>query len=190
MKIAGIFCSPRPKGNSDLLLRELLDSAQSAGAEITEIHARKLKIAPCIGCDKCIELGHCFQRDDFDSVKEQLLAADVVALSTPVHFYTVSTQAMILIGRIQAVWNQKYVNKKDEIVNMPQRPGVLVAVGATKGAKLFDGLRMTVKYFFDAMNVDLTHEILVRGVDHKGDILNEKDILQQARELGSKLAGG
>ena len=34
MKILGICCSPRPGGNTEILLKEALDSAEKAGAEV------------------------------------------------------------------------------------------------------------------------------------------------------------
>ncbi len=190
MRVLGIYTSPRKDGNSDILMKELLRGAAAQGAETAELFARKLKLGPCIGCDRCIELGHCFQDDDYSKVATELDRADAIAFATPVHFYTVSTQAMILIGRVQEQWNQKYVNKKPEYAERPRRPGALVAVGATKGKTLFDGLRMTVKYYFDAINVDLAHEMCVRSVDHKGEIRTHPELLQQAFDLGALLARG
>jgi hypothetical protein len=46
------------------------------------------------------------------------------------------------------------------------------------------------KYFFDAINVSYSAEILVRGVDAKGDILNQPDVLNAARDLGRRQARG
>ena len=189
MRVLGIYTSPRKGGNTDILMDELLRGAAEAGADTATLYARKLKIGPCIGCDRCIELGHCFQKDDYPQVEEELDKADAIAFATPVHFYTVSTQAMILIGRVQAQWNQKYVNEKPEYKDRPHRPGALISVGATKGKTLFDGLRMTVKYYFDAINVDLAHELCVRSVDHKGDIKQHPDLLKQAYDMGRTLAG-
>ena len=129
-----------------------------------------------------------FQKDDYEQVQNELDRAGAVAFATPVHFYTGSTQAMILIGRVQSQWNQKYVNKSPGIADRPRRPGALIAVGATRGKTLFDGLRMTVKYYFDALNVDTSRELLVRGVDRKGDIKEYPELLQQAFEMGQALA--
>jgi len=190
MRVLGIYTSPRKDGNSDILMKELLRGASETGADTAELFARKLKLGPCLGCDRCIELGHCFQKDDYHQVVEELDKADAIALATPVHFYTVSTQAMILIGRVQSQWNQKYVNQKPEYKDRARRPGALIAVGATKGKTLFDGLRMTAKYYFDAINVDLDHELLIRSVDHKGAIKDHPDLLKQAYGMGVLLAGG
>ena len=170
------------------MMEEFLRGAKDGGAEVRELFARDLKIGPCIACDRCIELGRCFQRDDYDLVDEEMDKAGIVALATPVHFYSVSTHAKILMDRVQAQWNQKYVVKDEKYVSRPERTGVLIALGATKGAQLFDGLRLSVKYFFDAVNIKIKHEILVRGVDNKGDIMDHPDLLRQAYNLGKSLS--
>ena len=62
--------------------------------------------------------------------------------------------------------------------------------GATKGRLLFVGSRLVAKYFFDAINVSYAAEILVRGVDEKGAISERPEVLEQARDLGRRLAQG
>jgi hypothetical protein len=60
-------------------------------------------------------------------------------------------------------------------------------VGATKGQKVFEGAILTVKYFFDVLNAEYAGELVFRGVEAKGDILNHPEALQQAYEAGRKL---
>jgi hypothetical protein len=62
-------------------------------------------------------------------------------------------------------------------------------VGATRGAKLFDGPKLTMRYFFQAINTEYTDELLVRGVDKKGDIQEHPTALADAYALGQRLAG-
>jgi hypothetical protein len=47
---------------------------------------------------------------------------------------------------------------------------------------------LTVRYFFDALDVDLTDSLLVRGVDEKGEILGHPEEIQAAYDLGKRLA--
>jgi len=67
---------------------------------------------------------------------------------------------------------------------------VLLCTGATKGRLLFVGSRLVAKYFFDAINVRYAAEILVRGVDEKGAIDGRPEVLEEARDLGRRLAQG
>lgn len=185
MKVLGIMGSPRLKGNTDLLLDEALKGAQVQGAEVEKITVDKLKIAPCREYYGCLKDGNCVIRDDMDDVYPRLLAADAIIIATPIFFYTVSAQLMLLISRCQALWARKYVLKN---LDVPVKRGAFIAVGATKGARLFDGPKLTITYFFKAINAAYTDELLVRGVDKKGEIKDHPDYLAAAYELGKKLA--
>ena len=188
MKVLGILGSPRRGGNSEILLKAFLEGAAGAGAEVEEILLRELKISPCLEIYHCFKDGTCPIKDDMRELYDKLLAADVVALASPIFFYNVSAQAKAMIDRTQALWARRYVLKQD----FPggHRQGVLLAVGATKGKLLFVGTRLTAKYFFDAVNVRYAAEILVRGADEKGAIQAQAQTLEQARDLGRRLAQG
>ena len=184
MKVLGIMGSPRIKGNTDLLLDEALKGAESRGAETEKIIADKLKIGPCREIYACLKDGNCAIRDDMDNLYLKILAADAVIIASPIFFYTVSAQLMPLISRCQALWARKYILKS---MNIPVKKGVFIAVGATRGVKLFDGPKLTIKYFFQAINAEYKEELLIRGVDKKGEIKDHPDFLTDAYELGKRL---
>ena len=71
-----------------------------------------------------------------------------------------------------------------------ERRGVFISVGATRGEKLFDGAVLTVKYFFDAINVGYSGDLLVRGIDDRGQIAEHPATLEDAFRLGQKLVRG
>jgi multimeric flavodoxin WrbA len=186
MKVLGIMGSPRIKGNTDLLLDEALKGAQSRGAEVEKITASNLKIAPCREIYACLNDGNCVIKDDMVEIYPKISAAGAVIVASPIFFYTVSAQIMALISRCQAFWARKYVLKMD----IPLKKGAFIAVGATKGAKLFDGPKLTIKYFFQAINAEYKEELLVRGVDKKGEIKDHPTALADAYELGKRLVSG
>lgn len=188
MKILGIWASPRKGGNSEILLDAFLEGAAGAGAEVEKIALRELKITPCLEIYHCFKDGTCPIKDDMQPLYEKLLAAQVVALASPIFFYSLSAQAKAMIDRTQALWARRYHLKQD--FPGPERQGVLLCVGATQGKLLFVGARLVAKYFFDAINVTYAAEILIRGVDEKGAIRQKPEVLDQARELGRRLAQG
>jgi len=185
LKVLGIMGSPRMKGNTDLLLDEALKGAAHQQAEVEKILVDKLQIAPCKEYYGCLKDGKCVIKDDMDDIYDKLLTADVVIIASPMFFYTVSAQLMLLISRCQALWARKYVLKNMDI---PEKKGAFIAVGATRGEKLFDGPKLTIKYFFQAINARYTEELLVRGVDKKGEIKDHPTALSDAYELGKRLA--
>lgn len=184
MKVLGIMGSPRMKGNTDLLLDEALKGAESQGAEVEKMLVDKLQIAPCKEYYGCLRDGKCVIKDDMGDIYDKLLAADAVIIASPMFFYTLSAQLMPLISRCQALWARKYLLKNMDI---PEKRGAFIAVGATKGEKLFDGPKLTIKYFFQTINARYTDELLIRGIDKKGEIKEHPTALSDAYELGKKL---
>ena len=186
MKVLGIMGSPRVKGNTDLLLDEALKGAQSQSAEIEKIIVDKLKIAPCKEYYGCFRDGNCVIRDDMDNIYPKLLEADRIIIASPMFFYGVTSQLKALIDRCQAIWARKYVLKQK--LSDKERKGAFIAVGATKGKQLFDGSILVIKYFYQAIEVSYVDELLIRGVDKKGEIKDQPTALSEAFELGKRLA--
>ena len=186
MRVLGIMGSPRIKGNTDLLLDEALKGAQSQGAEVEKLVVDKLKISPCREYYGCLRDGNCVIRDDMDGIYPKLLEADGIIVASPMFFYSLSSQVKALIDRCQALWARKYVLKQSPPDS--GRKGALIAVGATKGEKLFDGSILIVKYFFQSIGVGYADELLVRGVDKQGEIKEHPTVLSDAFELGRRLA--
>ena len=188
MKILGIMGSPRIKGNTDVLLDQALEGARSQGAEVEKIIIDKLNIAPCREYYGCARDGNCVIRDAMDEVYPKLLSADGVIIASPMFFYGLSAQVKALIDRCQALWARKHILKQN--LYGSGRKGAFIAVGATKGKNLFNGSILTVKYFFEAIGVDYSDELLIRGVDQRGEIREHPTALADAFDLGRKLAQG
>lgn len=186
MKVLGIMGSPRMKSNTDLLLEEVLKGAESEGAEVEKLVVDKLSISACKEYNGCLRDGNCVIRDDMDDIYPKLLEADVVVVASPMFFYGVSSQLKALIDRCQALWARRYVLKQEP--RDSGRKGAFIGVGATKGEKLFDGSILTLKYFFQAIGVEYAGDLLIRGVDKKGEIKEHPTALADAFDLGKSLA--
>ena len=185
MNILGIMGSPRIKGNTDILLDKALEGAQSRGAEIEKIIIDKLNISPCKEYYGCLNDGNCVIHDDMDGIYPRLLQADRLIVASPMFFYGITSQLKALIDRCQATWARKYILKQK--LSDKERKGAFIGVGATRGDKLFEGSIFVIKYFFKAIDVEYTDELLVRGVDKKGEIDLHPDMLQDAFGLGVRL---
>lgn len=187
--ILAIYGSPRRQGNSARLLDEAVLGAQSEGATVDKIVLRDLKISPCLEIYGCKKDGRCVIQDDFQTVREQLLASKGLMLASPIFFYTVSAHTKILMDRCQSLWVKKYwVEQVDRHERPLTRKGLFLSVGATRGKKLFDGTLLTVKYFFDVLDAELWRSVLYRGLDLEGDVLQHPEYLVEAREAGRDLA--
>jgi multimeric flavodoxin WrbA len=185
-KVLGILGSPRRGGNTSILLERVLAGARSAGAETELVNAARLRIRPCEEIYACERDGVCPIKDDMVPLYPKLLEADGVVLASPIFFYGLTAQVKALIDRCQALWMRKH-RLKWPSPNPHPRHGVFVSVGATRGQNLFLGPVLTAKYFFDAIDVEYRHELLVRQVDQKGEILEHPDLLELAEFHGQQL---
>jgi len=185
MYVLGLQGSPRLKGNTHHLLSAYLDAAQKRGAQTQMIQVTKKRIEPCIGCMTCEEKGFCAISGD-DMSKEiyfSLRRADVVVLATPIYFYNATAQLKTLIDRTQTLWARKYrLGLTDP--GRPERKGVLLAVGATKGKNLFEGMTLTARYFFDAIGARFYASLTYRQVENIGDM---KDRPEAAKDIQNEM---
>ena len=154
-----------------------------------EIVLRDLKMSPCLEIYGCKREGECAIRDDFQPVRDQILAARGLMLASPIFFYTVSAHTKILMDRCQSLWVKKYwIDKVPYGKWEPVRKGLFISVGATKGKKLFDGALLTVRYFFDVLDMELWQSLLYRNLEFEGDIQKKSEYLKEAYLAGKGLA--
>jgi len=188
-KIAAIYGSPRRKGNTATLLSRAVQGARDSDARVEEIVLRDLKISPCLEIYACKKDGRCAIKDDFHPVVDQILSAKGLMLASPIFFYTVSAHTKILMDRCQSLWVKKYwIDKVPFGQWEPKRKGFFISVGATKGKKLFDGTLLTVKYFFDVLDTELSRSLLYRELDFEGDVLKHPEYLEEAYLAGKTFA--
>jgi len=188
-EIVAIYGSPRRKGNTATLLKKAVEGARDSGVQVEEYVLRDLKISPCLEIFGCKQAGECAIKDDFQKVRDRILAARGLMLASPIFFYTVSAHTKILMDRFQSLWVKKYwieaAPKNQKII---KRKGLFIAVGATGGKKLFDGVLLSLRYFFDVLDMELWKSLLYRGLDFEGDVFKFPEYLDEAYKAGSEFA--
>jgi multimeric flavodoxin WrbA len=186
MKVLGILGSPRRGGNTEILLDEALRGASDHEGSCEKVILRDLKITPCLEIYKCVEDGVCAIQDQMQGLFPKIIGAERLLLAAPIFFYSVPALAKAMIDRCQSLWAKKYILKVP-VSPIADRKGVFISVAATRGKKLFDGVRLTVRYFFDAIDVTYSDELFVRGVDEQGAVRDQPEALKAAYDLGRKL---
>lgn len=188
-KIVAIYGSPRRKGNTATLLKKAIEGARDSGADVEEIVLRDLKISPCLEIYGCLQAGECAIKDDFQMVRDKILNAQGLFLASPVFFYTVSAHTKMLMDRFQSLWVKKYwVDKIPREQQTNNRKGLFISVGATKGKKLFDGMLLSIRYFFDVLDMELWKALLYRELDFQDDVLKHPEYLEEAYTTGKDFA--
>jgi len=99
IKVVGIVGSPRAGGNTEILVREALSSAEKQGAETELITLWDKEVKPCDGCLSCRETKECKIKDDFQQIFEKMVEADGIIIGSPVYFGSATPQVKALIDR-------------------------------------------------------------------------------------------
>jgi multimeric flavodoxin WrbA len=108
MKVVAI-CGSHRKGNTEWMLKKLLERVEENGAEVELILLRKANVKMCLGCLSCEEGGKdrkgiCKIKDDMNALYPKLLAADCLVLGTPAYFELVSGILKNFMDRTCAIW--------------------------------------------------------------------------------------
>jgi arsenate reductase (thioredoxin) len=170
MLVLGLQGSPRRKGNTSFLLGRFMEESRQLGANVETIDVCRKNILACKELVVCEKKGICPIEDDMTpEVYPLLWKADVVVAATPIFFYNTTAQLKALIDRTQTLWARKYRLKLTD-PGRPWRKGFFLGVGATKGKNLFEGVELTMKYFFDAVGAEYKGSLTYRQIEKPGDM--------------------
>jgi multimeric flavodoxin WrbA len=187
MLILGLQGSPRKKGNTNFLLSTFLQAAEQKGAATRIISVAESNILPCKEYVVCEKKGTCPIDDDLAAEGYGLLRqAEVVVLASPIFFYNMTSQLKALVDRCQVFWARKYRLKLSDPLKATRR-GYLLSVAATRGKTLFDGLQLTTKYFFDAIDARFDGNLVYRGIEGPKDMANHPTVMEDVNQAVAAL---
>lgn len=96
MNVLVLQGSPRKKGNTAILADEFIRGASEAGHQVEKIDVAGMDIH---GCQR--NGGACVQKDEMPY--DNILAADVIVLASPIYYYTWMAQLKAVIDRTYAM---------------------------------------------------------------------------------------
>lgn len=187
--VLALFGSPRRGGNTDILMEELLAGVfRDGGCDISRQYLSEMKITPCTGCGYCEKHGECCIDDDMGIIYPLLETSHIIIVSSPVYFYGISAQCKAMIDRTHVFWARKYVQKKpwsfdDELI----RQGFFITAAGTDNPNLFYGGELTIRYFFDQLDVLYQGAVMVTNVQEKGEVKKNLADLKMAYNKGVEL---
>ncbi len=183
MKVIAINGSPRRGGNTEVLLRKVLEPLEAAGwsTEYRQIGGKPVR--GCLACMKCIEKrnGRCIIEDDVvNDYLELMYAADAIILGSPTYFADVTSELKSLIDRagFVALANGGAFSGKIGAAVVAVRRG-----GATH---VFD----TINHMFLISSMIVPGSLywnLGMGLD-KGDVLDDSEAMRNMNHLGQTIA--
>ena len=182
MKFLAISSSPRRDGNSEILLAEFLRGILQTGADVEKVRLSELAISPCTQCGDCQREGVCSIQDDMAGLYPKIAQCHGLVLAAPIYFMAHCAQAKLFLDRCQVFWVRKNVLKQGPVQSF--RRGFHLAVGATHGPAVFAGVKTTIRWVFDSLQMENAGEVFVEGVDAAGAIRQHPQALQKAYDMG------
>ena len=187
MLVLGFQGSPRKKGNTHFLLSHFMEIAEKLGARTHTIDVTKKNIAACKELIVCEKKGYCPIDDDMmHEIYPLIRQAEVVVLGTPIFFFNMTAQLKAMVDRCQTFWARKYVFKLEDPAKSMRR-GFVLSVGASKGKSLFEGLELTAKYFFDAIDANPAGSLTYREIEGPKDMANHPTVLEDLETAAENL---
>ncbi len=176
MKIIVLTGSPRKNGNSAILSDNFIKGATEAGHEIFRFDSAFKNVHPCIACEKCQTEKSCVFKDDFETVKQHILDADVIVFASPVYYFGMSAQLKSVIDRFYAI-NDKLMQPKKSILLL-----TLADTEASTAEPVISHYKSTVNY----LKWKDIGQIIAYNLWEAGAI-NQTSYLAQAYKLGKNL---
>ncbi|AOY75035.1 flavodoxin family protein [Clostridium formicaceticum] len=191
LKVLAIVGSPRKGKNNDTLVDYMLKGIaydKKRPVSIEKFYADKMHVASCKACEGCGRKKGCVLKDDMNSLYQKFDEADIVIISSPLYFNSVSSQLKAIIDRNQAIWSSKYI-LNDSLINKDKRRlGYFICTaGMPDEPNLFDATLPIMELFFKSINTIHEGNFFVPNVDQQ-PIMEDEAMLQKVHALGVELA--
>ncbi len=183
MKAIAINGSPRKGGNTETLLRKVLEPLTDSGWDTELVQLGGQPIHGCRACYQCFKTknGRCGQDDDvFNSFMEKLVQADAIILGSPTYFTDVSAEMKALLDRAGLVARANGDLFRRKI------GAAVVAVRRGGGTHAFD----SINHMFLMSGVIVPGSIywnLGFGLE-KGEVRKDEEGLRNMTDLGQTIA--
>ncbi|MDD5148186.1 MAG: flavodoxin family protein [Candidatus ainarchaeum sp.] len=175
MKILAI-CGSSRRGNTEAMLKRILDGAKEAGAQIELVLLREKQILTCDGCFCCEKTKTCRLSDDMRLIYPKMFNADVIVLGSPNYFNNVSGLMKNFFDRFCPFWEETLKGKK----------AVLVVAGA-EGGKSLKTTEKALKNFCEICSIRIVGKILIKAKE-ANEIQKNQKVMQKCFLLGKKIA--
>jgi multimeric flavodoxin WrbA len=183
--ILGICGSGRKEGNTGALIETVL---KEAGGESELVWLIDINLGYCTGCLRCAFEGACWQQDGMTALYQKLIDADAIVFGSPCYYGNVSGLFKSFMDRSIAL-GYMGVGKESDIEMhgrkpLADKPAAIVSAVAGHGV---DNVLKLMEGYAGYAEMNIVGSLgAAAGMD---DVRDKPEIMQQARDLGAKLAG-
>ena len=180
--ILGIVGSARRWGNSDLMVRHVLQGALTEGGSAQLLRLTDLRLELCTGCMRCAIAGKaCRLQDDMTWLIDVVQAADALVLAAPTYFLGPAAVIKLVLDRLLMVTSH--------LQDAPPlaRPAVTII---TAGLQDWRGVSLPYLNALVAAFGFRPIESLTAVAPGPGEVLLDDELMAQALAAGQRLGRG
>jgi multimeric flavodoxin WrbA len=187
--VLGISGSPHRHGNTETLLDSFLDGARSGGAVVEKVVLRDIEYSACRGCNACHRDGNCIVKDDALPLFERMMAADCVAVASPIYSMGITAQLKGFIDRGQFLWARRFVIKNLEFSpgHLSRHKGIFISTAGQNWSHVFDGAYPSLTALFHDAGFEYYDNIVANNMDEYKGIKNHPVALNEAFQKGKNV---
>lgn len=189
--ILGIGGSPRKGGNSDTLLRVMIEGARKHKVESHGLHLRDVSFQGCVGCERCRKDKICTGlTDGMSFLYQDILDSRGLILVSPTHNYNVTAWMKAFIDRLYCFYNfdRECPRGWSSRLAGQGRKAVIGAICEQVDERdmgfTVDAMRLPL----EALGYEVIGVLPVFRVFEKGKVKEDNEALIRAEKLGSDLA--
>lgn len=164
-RILGISGSMRKNGNSETALARVITKCQKQN--VTRIfNVSQMNIGLCDGCLVCEEVGACHRQDDMLNLIDEIKAADLIIVSTPVYFDGLPAVLKNILDRTNPLCNQ-----------IGGKEAYILTFGQADETS-WERACICLENYFEVMNIKVIgkNSFYARG---KNDVMTSEDVLNK-----------
>lgn len=184
MRILAVIGSPRKGGNSDMLVDAMIRGAEEQGAEVEKVYLNDLYLRGCQACDACrgdVD-DPCVSDDDMPAVHEKLRVCEALIIGTPIYYFGPSAQTKLFLDRWYALAG------REGQPHAMRGKRIAIAFSYADPDPFTSGAHRILRDSANWVGAQIVGTVYGTA-DAKGEIVQNKMVMEQAVELGRGLVG-
>ena len=177
MKILALNGSARKKGNTDILIDQILKGSKRGKHTTQKLYLYDHEILPCMDCRDCKKGDYvCTLNDGMKKIYPKMEKADLIIFGTPNYWNGPTGKMKLLIDRMRPFVQSRKLKGKKWVIVSPS------GEGPNSCRLLIEMLRLS----FDYLGMKFAGKVLAKAYE-KGEILKNQKALKKAFHFGISL---
>jgi multimeric flavodoxin WrbA len=181
-RVTALCGSPRKGGNTEIILRKMLEGAASKGAEIVFRDLNSMKIRPCQACNSCKDGGSqfCAIADEMQTVYSDIRDSQAVIIGSPIYMWQMTAQTKAVIDRLYAILLPGFESKIGS-----RKLALVFTQGAPEGSfkDYIDGTAKMLRM----LKFEVVSPLVAAGTEFPGSVSSEENLMKKAFDTGASL---